>query len=140
MLGRFSFEAMSEEGWKGELFLALYLLVSMVLILNLLIALLSIKYDELASHASGLYLQNIIDEQPRWAYHSRFNLFTFRVPILNVITFLSLPCLRKCSVGKRECIEKLQYLPAYLICLATVVTVDLVCIPLAWFKLVKRSI
>ena len=38
MLGEFSFDAMSQEGWKGEFFLALYLLICMVLMVNLLIA------------------------------------------------------------------------------------------------------
>lgn len=62
MLGEFSFDAMSQEGWKGEFFLALYLLICMVLMVNLLIALLSTTYSRLASQGVGLYLQNIIEE------------------------------------------------------------------------------
>lgn len=49
MLGEFSFDSMSSEGWKGEVFMALYLLVCMVLMMNLLIALLSTTYSNLSS-------------------------------------------------------------------------------------------
>lgn len=62
MLGEFVFDTMSQEGWIGEVFLALYLLICMVLMVNLLIALLSTTYSTLASQGVGLYLQNIIEE------------------------------------------------------------------------------
>ena len=140
MLGEFSFDTMSSEGWKGEVFLGLYLLTCLVLMINILIALLSIKYSELASYSSGLYLQNVIEEQPRWAYHPLFNIFTFRVSILNAVPFLSLPCLLRCSRKKRAFIEKTQYFPAYLFALGLVVLVDVVCIPSAWLKLIKKSV
>ena len=139
MLGEFSFATVSEEGWKGEVFMALYLLICMVLMVNLLIALLSTTYSNLASKGVGLYYQSIIEEQPRWAFHPDFNLFTFRVPPLNIITFLSLPCFVKCSSKMRDLIEKIQYLPAYFVALAIVLGVDLLSLPFAWSQVMKRA-
>ena len=56
MLGDFSFDDVESEGFKGSLFLAFYLLISLVLLLNLLIAVLSSTFSQLESHGVGLYL------------------------------------------------------------------------------------
>ena len=112
---------MSEEGgWKGEIFLTLYLFSCMVLMLNFLIALLSVVYSNLADQSKALYLSKIIEVQPRWVFHSKFNLFSLRVPPLNLITLFALPCFKNCSIKSRELIEKVQYLPVYFITLAVV--------------------
>lgn len=101
MLGEFSFEAMEEEGWEGQLFLALYLVTCMLLMVNFLIALLSTTYSFLADLGSSLHLQSVLETQPRWAFHPEFNVLTIRVPVLNVISLLLLPCFVKCPARKR---------------------------------------
>ena len=139
MLGEFSFSSMREESWAGELFLSLFLLVCMLLMVNLLIALLSTTYSRLSSQAVGLYLENIIQEQPRWVFRPRFNFFSYRVPLLNVLTLLSLPCLSKCSSRCKHVLEKIHYVPAFEISLVLVVAVDLVFLPLAWMRVIKKG-
>ena len=119
--------------------MALYLVICMVLMMNFLVALLSTAYSELTSYRTGLYLKNMVDEQPRWAHHPRFNLFTYRVPPLNTLTLLALPCFVR-SNRVRAFVERVQYLPAYFIALAIVLTVDILSLPSAWVKLIKRSV
>ena len=111
----------------------------MVLLFNFFIALLSSAYSSLIAFQRGIYLKNIIEELPRWAYHPRFNIFTYRVPPLNFLTFLALPCLLKCSLRTRERLERVQYLPIYLMALALVFVTDLMSLPFAWATVVKRS-
>ena len=105
--------------------------------LNLLIALLSTTYSRLADQGAGLYLHHIIEELPRWAFDSRLNLFSYRNPPLIVLTLFALPCL--VSVKLRDLIEKLNYLPAYLVGLALVLAVDLLSFPFAWARVIKRG-
>ena len=111
----------------------------MVLMMNFLVALLSTAYSELTSYRTGLYLKNMVDEQPRWAHHPRFNLFTYRVPPLNVLTFLAFPCLPRCSSRGSLILEKVQYLPMYFLALALVIGSDLLFLPVAWVFVLKRS-
>lgn len=77
MLGLFNFEQMEPEGAKGLLYLAFYLLVNMILLLNLLIAVLSSTYSLLVTHGVGLYLESIIDVLPLSTFHPRYNILTF---------------------------------------------------------------
>ena len=47
MLGEFSFETVEPEGPKGVIFLALYLLINLILLLNFVIAIISSTYSRL---------------------------------------------------------------------------------------------
>lgn len=77
MLGLFTFAEMEPEGPKGMLYLAFYLLVNMVLLLNFLIAILSSTYSLLVTHGVGLYLESIIATLPLSTFHPRYNILTF---------------------------------------------------------------
>ena len=112
----------------------------MVLMLNFLIALLSTAYAQLDENKAGLHLRNIIEEKPRWAFHSDYNLLTYRVPLLNLATLFSLPCLMMCSKRKTSVIEKIQYFPVYLVALFLSLGVNLISFPFAWIRAIKRAI
>ena len=56
MSGNFSFDEVESEGAFGIVFLASFLLVNMVLMLNLLIAILSSTYAHLEQKGVALYL------------------------------------------------------------------------------------
>ena len=139
LLGSVSFDSMSEEGWSGLLFLSLYLLLCTVFLLNLLIAVLSTTYSTLASQALSLYHKNIIDELPRWSYHKDYNFLTYRVPPLNLVSFFALPFLSRCSPKRRELLERVNYLPAYIIGLGIILATDLLSLPKACLHVIKRG-
>lgn len=109
--------------------MGLYLFICMVLMVNLLIALLSATYSRLSSQATGLYLKIIIEEHPRWACDPRFNLFSFRVPPLNILTLLALPCFSRFSAKTKDCLEKCLYLPAYFMALGLISGVNILSFP-----------
>ena len=111
MMGQFDFEDVAPEGPKGQLFLAFYLLVTLVLLLNFIIAILSETYVRLRLNALGLYLESLLDELPKWRYAPRRNVLTFRVPPFNFLTLLALPLLRFQPV--RRMLETAYYLPSY---------------------------
>ena len=135
MLGDFSFDDVADEGLRGSLFLAVYLLISLVLLLNLLIAVLSSTFSQLESHGVGLYLQSLIDEFPRYAYHRSLNFLTFRVPPFNILSLLFLPCARRPSSKCGIVLEGIYYLPLYLVVLAGVLITDLILFPFAYYSL-----
>ena len=54
---------MEPEGALGQVYLAIYLILGLVILLNLLIAILSSTYAILESRGVGLYLERIIEEQ-----------------------------------------------------------------------------
>ena len=56
MLGEFSFETVEPEGPKGIIFLAVYLLINLILLLNFVIAISSSTYSRLETYGVGLYL------------------------------------------------------------------------------------
>ena len=93
MLGDFSFETMESEGVLGTLFLAVYLLINLVILLNLIVAILSSTYSQLESQGIGLYLRSLIDIQVLWDFHPRFNAFTFCTPPFTLLSFCLFFCL-----------------------------------------------
>ena len=139
MLGQFSFETMSEAGFRGQIFLGLFVFLGMVLVLNFLIAVISTTYSRLAEDKLALYLKITIMDTPRWEFHPSLNLFTFRVPLLNFFSLLMLPCSRKFSEKSKLRMEKAFYLPAYLLALGLISAVNIVSLPLSWMRVVKRG-
>ena len=137
MLGNFDFDDVADEGLTGSLFLVLYLLVSLVLLLNLLIAVLSSTFSQLESHGVGLYLQSLIDEFPRYAYHRSLNFLTFRVPPFNILSLFCLPCARRPSSKCGIVLEGIYYFPLYLVVLSGVLITDLILFPFAYYTLAK---
>ena len=65
-LGSFSFSEVEANGIVGKAFMSFYLIISMVLLLNLLIAVLSSTYAKYESNSIGLYLESLIDILPAW--------------------------------------------------------------------------
>lgn len=45
----------------------------------------------------------------------------------------------KCKPERRQFFEKLQYFPAYLIALTLVLVVNIVSLPFAWIKVIKKT-
>ena len=97
MLGLFTFTSMEPEGMKGVLYLAFYLLVNMILLLNLLIAILSTTFSLFVTHGVGLYLESIIDMLPLLTFHPCYNILTYQVVPFNLLSCLCLPCIRRGS-------------------------------------------
>ena len=139
MLGECSFKTMSEEGIKGQVFLSLYLFACMVLMLNFLIAVIFSTYSRLEEQKAGLHLRTIIEEQPRWAFDPEFNLFTYRVPLVNLLLLVLFPCAWKFSAKNKQLIERVEYFPAFIMSIVFVFFTDLVFFPFAWITLLRRS-
>ena len=138
MLGDFSFETMQSEGLLGYLFLALYLLICMLVLLNLIIAILSSTYVQLETHGIGLYLRSVIDIHESWAFHPRFNLFTFRVPFFNLLSFLFSFCVPRLSLQSTRRLELFLYIPAFLLALLFFLSLDILSVPFAWLNTLRH--
>ena len=128
---------MAAEGLKGSLFLALYLLVSLVLLLNLLISVLSSTFSQLESHGVGLYLQSLINEYPRYAYHPSLNFLTFHAPPFSTLSLLCFPCAKRHPSRCATALEVIYYFPLFLLVLIGVATLDVILFPFAYSSLIK---
>lgn len=138
MLGDFSFEVMNPEGYCGHLFLASYLLISMIVLLNLIIAILASTYTHLETEGIGLYLRSLINLQDYWRFHPTYNLFTLRVLPCNSVTLCLSIWIKRKKAPSLQCLlcyEKLLYFPAFCIALIFFLSIDLVSLPFTWFNL-----
>ena len=138
MLGDFSFDTMQTEGVLGYLFLAIYLLINMIVLLNLIIAILSSTYSQLETHGIGLYLKSLIDIQDCWDYHPRYNVFTFRIPPFTLLTFCFSICIKRASTDCIRVIEMVLYIPAFLLGLTFFIILDFLSLPFACFNTLRH--
>lgn len=136
MLGQFDFETVAPAGLVGQLFLAFYLLVFLVLLLNFIIAILSSTYARHLPNAAGLYLENILEQMHRWAFHPKYNGLTFKVPFFNLSAIFFLPCIRRPRCAWM--LELMLYLPAYFYLIMQIFIINVVLLPLAFFFLLRK--
>ena len=139
MLGDFSFDDMADEGLKGSIFMAVYLLISLVLLLNLLIAVLSSTFAQLESHGVGLYLQSLIDEFPRYSYHPTLNFLTFHSPPFQFLSLIFLSCAKRRASKCATVLEAVYYIPLFLMVLAGIVIVDVAIFPFAYYAILETK-
>ena len=140
MLGLFNFQQMESEGMNGILYLAFYLLVNMILLLNLLIAVLSNTFSMLVAQGVWLYLESIVEVLPLFTFHPRYNVLTYSVVSFNLLSFLCLTCLRKGTLRLSCSLKAITYFPLYLFVLLFYLGVNGVFFPFAFVSLLSRSI
>ena len=109
-----------------------------MLLLNLLIAVLSSTFSQLESHGVGLYLQSLIDEYPRYAYHPTLNFLTYHTSPLNLLSFVCFPCAKKWPSKCGVLLEAIYYLPLFVLVLTGVIVINVICFPFAYFSLLKH--
>ncbi len=146
MLGEFSFDTMQPEGAPGYLYLAFYLMLNLILLLNFVIAILSSTYSRLERHGVGLYLESLLDEIPKWAFQPDLNVLTYRVPPCNLLSLLLFPCLRPGPSSRFRpraprlalLLEAFFFLPAFVFALLAVLLLDLLAAPFVYLLLLHR--
>lgn len=89
-LGNFDyvwFDNMTEVSpYTGYVFLTIFLLFTMVLLLNFLIAILSNTYANLNDVKNALYLRKVLFLRQRYDYHRLYSAILFGIPPLNVFS------------------------------------------------------
>lgn len=83
---------MEPAGGAGQIYLAAYLIVGLVILLNLLIAILSSTYASLENRSVGLYLERIIEEQEMWEFDPLLNFYTMRCVPCSLFTLCCFRC------------------------------------------------
>ena len=94
-LGNFEyvwFDNMSEVSpYTGYIFLTIFLLFTMILLLNFLIAILSNTYANLNDLKNALYLRKVLFLRQRYDYHRLYSAILFGIPPLNVFSLFCTP-------------------------------------------------
>ena len=137
----------SDEGWKRYYGIALHLVVlfsNMILMINLLIAIMSDTYAELATLKKGLYWHSVILEMPKFAYDKHYGpLGMFPFPFV-WMSLLFLPV--AVFVKDKKLLEKISkvcfliaFCPLAIVILAYFMAVNLILLPFAYVKTIVHK-
>ena len=134
-------------GWKqyyGYFLHVAVLFFFLILLLNLLIAIMSDEYAVLANHKTGLYWSNVILEMPKFKFSKYYGALTMQPFLFAWMGLLVAPCLRmsKSRYGLpsiNRFIFVVNYVPIFLLTLVLFVTVNLLLLPLAYFKTIYHK-
>ena len=135
------------DGWKRYWGMALdmvVLLSTMILLLNLLIALMSDQYAQMSEVRIGLYWKNVIQEIPVLAYDNHYgNLFVtpffFSWLSLILLPFMAFTSSDKTRMRINYWACSFAYLPLSLCLLAIFMIVNAALIPFAYLKTLSHK-
>ena len=122
----------------------LVLFVNMILVINLLIAFMSDTYTKLSQVRIGLGWSSVIHEMPKYAFDKHYGVLVMLPFVFSFVGFLMLPCLTLIKDKKKleqinEWAFKIYYFPITLVVLAVFMVVNLVLLPIAFFKTVMHK-
>ena len=134
-------------GWKQYYGYGLHVAVLfffLILLLNLLIAIMSDEYAVLANVKTGLYWTNIILEMPKYKFSKYYGALTMQPFIFSWLGLIVSPCLNMVSdrsglIAINKFIFVINYIPIFLLALVLFVTVNLLLLPLAYFKTIYHK-
>lgn len=90
-LGGLNMEIFIEQRYFGEIMLAIFLLLSYVLLIQLLIALLSNVYEDLVERVDGEYRAVLVNYFNRWSWNDKYGVMILLPPPLTWFTLLVAP-------------------------------------------------
>ena len=103
----------------GHIFMTIFLIFTMIMLLNFLIAILSNIYANLNDVQIGLYLRKVLFLRQRCGYDNRYSSMIYAIPPLNIIVFLLIPFIVYWNSKKlNRFLLSFMYIP---ICLTAVV-------------------
>jgi len=145
-LGDFSFsdfDSASSSFTKslGYAFLVIYLTVSMITLLNFLIAILSNTYDLLTEQKNALYLREVIHLRQKYRYEAKYSSIISAFVPLNIFALLMDPVLICCKSKKlnRICLV-FEYMLLGLISIVLHLVISALLVPLSFIILVFNKI
>ena len=145
-LGDFSFsdfDAASSSFTKslGYVFMTIYLTVSMITLLNFLIAILSNTYDFLTEHKNALYLREVVVLRQQYCYDAKFSSIISAFVPLNIFALLMDPAIICC---KSKRLNKLclyfEYAILGIIAIVLFFVISAILIPFSYIALVYNKI
>ena len=148
-LGNFDLRQYDEiPGWERYYALGLHVLVlmlTMLIMVNLLIAILSDEYASLSEVRRGLYWSNIISEMPKYRYDKHYGVLTMVPFPASWLSVLSIPCLctikdRKKLANLNQVLFRIVFAPISLIVLAIFMAVNMTLLPFAYMKTLVHKI
>ena len=75
----------------GYIYMTLFLILTMIMLLNFLVAVLSNTYRVLTDVQIGLYLRKVLYLRQRISYDEKYSWIVSAVPPLNILFFLIIP-------------------------------------------------
>jgi len=147
-LGDWDFSIYDELGenkkYIGILFHIIVICANMLLLLNLVIAIMSDTYANLADVKLGLYSQGIIEAMPSYKFDKHYGGLICMIPPFNILAFLLLP-IYSC-IGNKERLERFNkvvcktiYFPMGVSMTLVFSVCALLLIPFAWMKVILHK-
>ena len=123
--------------YVGYIYLTIFLLFTMIMLLNFLIAILSNTYANLNDVQIGLYLRKVLYLRQRSNYDERFSSIIYALPPLNIISFLMLPLIAYFRSPKlNDLILIFQYIPVWATAIFIFLILSVSMIPFAYGLLI----
>ncbi|CAI2385480.1 unnamed protein product [Moneuplotes crassus] len=117
----------------GYLYIAIYLIVSAVLLLNFLIAILSSTYTFLEEKRDGLYIEEVILHMQRYGYHPLYSSIVSVTTPFNAFFLPLTPLLLSArSRYLNSALQHIQYIPIAIVVTILFFCVSLILIPLSF--------
>ena len=125
----------------GYIFMAVYLTVSMITLLNFLIAILSNTYDFLTEHKNALYLREVIFLRQKYCYNAKFSSIVSAFVPLNIFALLMDPFIICCKSKRMNRIFLIfEYTILGLIAIILHLTISLILVPISYIILIFNKL
>ena len=140
-LGNFDYtifdSAQEVSPYVGYIFLTIFLLFTMIMLMNFLIAILSNIYANLNDVQIGLYLRKVLYLRQRSNYDERFSSIIYALPPMNIISFMLLPLIAYFKSPKlNNLILLFQYIPVWVTAIIIFIIFSILILPLAYGLLI----
>ena len=76
---------------------------------------------------------------PKWNYDRDYNVLTYRIPPLNILSLIFLPCILKRSRKLNVILESIYFTPPFYFTVFSVIIIDLILFPVAWILLIYEA-
>ena len=76
---------------------------------------------------------------PKWNYDRDYNALTYRIPPLNILSLIFLPCILKRSRRLNVILEFFYYILPFIFTIFFVIFLDLILFPVAWILLIYEA-
>ena len=129
----------------GDIYLSVFLICSLILLLNLLIAILSTTYSYYETRGRGLYLQEILNIWEDVQYGGNRGFLVVRTFPFHVLSLIFIPFFCCCKSNKKRrafdnFLQNLQFIPTIMVHLIVVTILSAFLLVFAYIKLVFHSV
>lgn len=118
----------------GYIFITVFLIFTMIMLLNFLIAILSNTYSVLNDVKNGLYLRKVLYLRQRYNYDRYYSAIIYATPPLNLVAFILMPVIIYCKSRKLNRILLIcQYILIGLFSIVLFFVASVIMMPFAYF-------